>query len=510
MLIKSIILKNFRGYKDEISVEFDNLTAFVGRNDAGKSTILEALEIFFNEGKGIIAIEKSDINKSSSLDGDTETIIGVEFKDLPKEVIIDADNITTLKQEYLLNDDGNLTIIKKYLNAGREKVFIRAQHPSNIECSCLLQMKQTELKAKIKELGLDCDKTKNAVMRKAIWNYYIDTLDLRTKELDANKDETKNIWDKLKAYLPVYSLFQSDRSNSDHDKEVQDPLKEAVKQILKEEEVTRKCQEIANIVTGRLCEVSGETLEKLREMNPELANNLNSQIPSPSDLKWADVFKSVSITGDNDIPINKRGSGVKRLILINFFRAQAERKQNEAQAPGIIYAIEEPETAQHVAHQLLLINALKNLSTLENTQVLITTHSSLILKQLKFENLRLINDSDDNKKITMVEPSELPYPSINEISFTAFDEISEEYHNELYSHIIDENYLGEYLQNKETKDYIRVNKNGLKITERKPLSEYIRHQIHHPENTLNAHYSKEELRQSIIDMREFINQKRQA
>ena len=58
-----------------------------------------------------------------------------------------------------------------------------------------------------------------------------------------------------------------------------------------------------------------------------------------------------TITGDNDIPINKRGSGIRRLILINFFRAEAERRIREMNAPSIIYAIEEPETSQHAEHQ---------------------------------------------------------------------------------------------------------------------------------------------------------------
>ena len=48
MRLKQMKIKNFRGYKDETIVDFDNLTAFIGKNDAGKSTILEALEIFFN------------------------------------------------------------------------------------------------------------------------------------------------------------------------------------------------------------------------------------------------------------------------------------------------------------------------------------------------------------------------------------------------------------------------------------------------------------------------------
>ncbi|TON15480.1 hypothetical protein CGH62_27270, partial [Vibrio parahaemolyticus] len=48
MKITKLTLKNFRGYRD-VSVDFDeNFNVIIGKNDIGKSTILEALEIFFN------------------------------------------------------------------------------------------------------------------------------------------------------------------------------------------------------------------------------------------------------------------------------------------------------------------------------------------------------------------------------------------------------------------------------------------------------------------------------
>lgn len=43
MQIKSVIIENFRGYQTRQTIAFDQLTAFVGKNDVGKSTILEAL-----------------------------------------------------------------------------------------------------------------------------------------------------------------------------------------------------------------------------------------------------------------------------------------------------------------------------------------------------------------------------------------------------------------------------------------------------------------------------------
>ncbi|WP_275532772.1 AAA family ATPase [Lachnoclostridium sp. An131] len=36
------MVKNFRSYKEETVIYFDALTVLVGRNDMGKSTILEA------------------------------------------------------------------------------------------------------------------------------------------------------------------------------------------------------------------------------------------------------------------------------------------------------------------------------------------------------------------------------------------------------------------------------------------------------------------------------------
>ena len=44
----------------------------------------------------------------------------------------------------------------------------------------------------------------------------------------------------------------------------------------------------------------------------------------------------------------KRREWVKRMILLNFFRAEAERKRKIImKKSNIIYAIEEPETSQH-------------------------------------------------------------------------------------------------------------------------------------------------------------------
>jgi predicted ATP-dependent endonuclease of OLD family len=504
MKISQVKIANYRGYKDETTIELNDMTVFVGKNDVGKSTILEALDVFFNEGKGVIKLDKDDINKQGLAQGNSTITIAVVFEDLPTSPVIDSTNPTTLQDEYLLNRQGKLEVVKTYLNAGKEKVMVRAYHPSNPSCADLLLKKQKELQTIIKEQSIACDdEKKSAVMRKAIWSHYSNDLRCSDVEIDVTKEDAKNIWDQLKIYLPLYSLFQSDRKNSDGDSEIQDPMKLAVQEILKDASIQTSLKEVASVVEAKLKEVAVRTREKLNEMNPEIATSLNPVIPSTESLKWADVFKSVSISGDEDIPINKRGSGVKRLVLLNFFRAEAERRRTESNAPDVIYAIEEPETSQHPDHQRKLIDAFIQMSEGQHTQIIMTTHSPAIVKMLRFQNLKLVKEGAI-REVVSVERHDLPYPSLNEVNFLAFNESDDEYHNELYGYIEGEGWMSDFKKDKATRLYMRVCRDGQTKSEQKVLSEYIRHLIHHPENKLNKRFTTEELQQSIIEMRAFI------
>ena len=506
MKISQVKIKNFRGYEKETTINIDDLTVFVGKNDVGKSTLLEALDIFFNDGKGSVKLDKGDINKFSQND-DIE--ISVIFEVTPREIVIDSANATTLEDEYLLNKDKKLEIIKRYPKAGKEKVFIRAYHPSNSNCSDLLLKTQDKLKVIVDNKGIICsDKRINAEMRKAIWGHYQADLNLEEREIDATKEDAKKIWEHLKKYMPLYALFQSDRENKDNDSEIQDPMKLAVQEIIKSEGLKDNFDDIAGKILGRLNQVVSATLEKLKEMNPDVANSLNPVIPDTESLKWADVFKNVSISGDEGIPINKRGSGVKRLILLNFFRAEAERRKNEQDIPSIIYAIEEPETSQHQDHQRKLIDAFIELSKQSNTQIFLTTHSPSIVKMMTFNDLRLVS-REDAVTISNVEKSALPFRSLNEVNFIAFGYYDESYHNELYGFIESKDWLDEYKIGKAKVDYRKQKQDGSYAAPIKIIwTEYIRHQIHHPENTENIRYADEKLKESIDDMRKFIISKK--
>lgn len=506
MKISSIKLKNFRSYKDEVEIKFNDFTALIGKNDAGKSTVLEALDIFFNDAK----IDKDDINIENG--ENTEIIISVCFTDLPNSIVIDENVSTTLQDEYLLNENQELEIIKKYSNAGKPKVFIRAMHPTNENCRELLTKKQKDLQKIIQDNQIDSndiDLRKNSEMRKKIWQYFSDNLEPQIVEIELNKEDAKNIWDKLQKDLPTYFLFKSDRENNDKDSEVQDPLKTAVKEFLENNaEIKSQLNDIARQVDECISQVSARTLAKLRELDESIANTLHPQI-NVEGLKWQDVFKGISIAGDDDIPINKRGSGVKRLILLSFFRAKAEQAVSDN--ANVIYAIEEPETSQHTKNQIILINSLKELS--RNTQILITTHSSVVVKSLQFDNLRIVVDNGTGKSIKNVQQALSTYKlltnSLNEINYLVFDDVSEAYHDELYSELIDKGLWNTFDNSQSKQKYIKENKDKTTKEEQKSLTEIIRHQIHHPENKHNPKYTQEQLKNSIELMRNFLINNRQ-
>lgn len=173
MKIHSLSITNFRGYRSTVVIPFNDLTVFVGKNDVGKSTILEALDIFFNDGKGLIKIEKSDVNIQENRDGNQDTMISVEFDELPEQVVIDTTSTTSLQSEYLLNGDNKLEVIKKFHNGASPKVFIRAEHPMNPSCADLLLKKNAELKTIVKNNSIECEnQTSNVKLREAIWNHF--------------------------------------------------------------------------------------------------------------------------------------------------------------------------------------------------------------------------------------------------------------------------------------------------------------------------------------------------
>lgn len=389
MKLARLRIRNFRCYKAEIAFDFDDMTAFIGRNDVGKSSVMDALDIFLNDSSP----DRNDASKGG--DGKDLTII-CEFTELPENTIIDENFPTSFQAEHLVNAEGRLEIHKTYSgNTATPKctsISAFAIHPTTDGAKDLLQLKNAALKTRAKNLDAnlkDIDQKVNAQLREII-RQKIGDLKLQATLVPLNDENAKSVWEGIKNLMPVFALFKSDRASSDQDPEAQDPLKAAIKEAIKQKEAELKA--ITSHVETEVRLIANKTLEKLKEMDPTLAQQLNPQFTAP---KWDSIFKA-SIIGDEDIPINKRGSGVKRLILLNFFRAKAEQNAKERQDSQVIYAIEEPETSQHPHNQRLLVSALLDLTS--QSQVIITTHTPMLARSLPDTCLRYIHLKEDKTR----------------------------------------------------------------------------------------------------------------
>lgn len=397
MRLVKFCIEGFRSYGDRSCIELDNLTAIIGKNDAGKSTILEAMDTYFN-GTKVAKLDAGDY----TVDGNNEIRLTAYFDDLPSEIIIDAANPITLTDEYLLNNEGHLIVEKVYKGAtpALKEMYIIAEHPSADNLNDLLTLKISALKTRARDLGIDLtgiNQTIKSEIRQRIWES-TPALDLQEQRILVKDEDTKKIGEKLETYMPAYSLFKSDRPSTDQDAEAQDPMQAAIKEAMKAQEETLR--EVAEHVEREVRAIADKTVAKLRMMDIDLASELNPVFKTD----WTKVFK-LSLTSDDTIPLNKRGSGVRRLVLLNFFRVKAEQKRGASQAINTIYAIEEPETSQHPDKQKMLMEAFLSLSEDSHSQVIFTTHTPMLTSLLDEKKIRYVKDrtiinsiNDDDKK----------------------------------------------------------------------------------------------------------------
>lgn len=168
---------------------------------------------------------------------------------------------------------------------------------------------------------------------------------------------------------------------------------------------------IKSKVKEKALEVANATLTKLHDFDSTLAAELRPEFKS--EPKWDSLFK-LTLKNDNNISINKRGSGVRRLVLFSFFRAEVERISETDTKRNIIYAIEEPETAQHPDMQHTVIETLSTMSSSPNTQIILTTHVPQLASFVQLESIRFISTNENGEK-SVTAGSSMQFNMLEEI-----------------------------------------------------------------------------------------------
>ena len=432
MNLVSVTLKNFRGYKNIKIGLSENLHMIVGMNDVGKSTILEALDAFFNESGAQSKITSGDLCAQSRIAGENHISIACEFSlDLDECVIIDATRQVSPKDEMILNANGNLEIRKTWdcsKTTLKPITDIICYLPTFIDKSYLC-MKNIDLKKKLAEIvpTSQANKSVNSEMRKAIYEKLFE--DNPTAQFCEHCVEIKSLFEdkdffpSLEKSLPDFYLFKADRKNTTNDDEVQNPLSIAVKNAMDNEVVKQKLSEIQVIIEEELKQINAATITQMQKFSSRLGRSLIPQI----NTNWTKAINN-DILDQNSIPINKKGSGMRRLLLLSYLMVQAQKTSQQRGKKDIIYAIEEPETSLHPNLQNKFISELTrmsehadyrtgeeipdNIAALQKYKVLITTHLPNNLAYATQNQVIYIGENEDGSPVEIT--GELEYRKIKD------------------------------------------------------------------------------------------------
>jgi len=190
----------------------------------------------------------------------------------------------------------------------------------------------------------------------------------------------------------------------------------------------------------------------------------------------------------------QRSDGFRQFI--SFLLTLSIEKSNDSLSYTILL-LDEPETHLHPTAQLNLKEELLNISSEldSNNIVFYATHSSYLIDKMNLNRAFKVVKSDNvNTTINQIHKTETSY---SEINYEIFDIPTNDYHNELFGFLEEHKKIA---LNEIEKDRDWYNEKSKKY-EKVSIAQYVRHSIHHPENTRNKKFREDTLRKSISILR---------
>ena len=375
MILKKVRISNFRGVNGTVDVNFGYFNTIVGQNDAGKSTVLKAIDAVLNDTKLLL----SDFNSSSQEDNIS---IELYFDCENRNYKLGEEIETTIESEELVNEE-NLLVWKKYWAVSETKLsnpktfIVRKKYSENndfifnTEKQLIAQCKANEIETS-KGNG---EEFNNVEKREKLRTYNQQNgieFSFDYEEIPSSgKTKLKLIGDSIKNNLPSFQYFKADTSLSDTDTSIQKYFKDMAFNLIKDNIDT---DEIETTVRTALESVLSEITNKINEVV-----NADEKVEPKISFDWSKLISTsfVSNSSGNNIPLSSRGDGFRRITMMSYFEYLAESERSNDSQP-LIFGFEEPETFLHPSAQENLVEKLISLSENEY-QVITSTHSPTIV-----------------------------------------------------------------------------------------------------------------------------------
>ncbi|MGO2031726.1 AAA family ATPase [Glutamicibacter sp. BW77] len=402
MRISQVQIRNFRSLVDA-TISFDAVTTFIGPNGVGKSSVLRALDWFFNGGKNSALTEHdcSFGNMSSNIEVRV-TFSGLEQNDrdaLGKYAPNDAETFTAWK---IRRPDGSELLSA---NAKGYPPFAAIRSAGSATDKRRLYQ---ELRATSHELGLPAATSGSAVDQalQAWESSNNDMLEDNPENLQTNffgfngEGVMSGIFDFV---LVTADLRASEESVDGRGSIISRILERGIDRTAADEDIDK-------IVKESLKKQNKVYKEKFADQLKAISTSLNDVVasfspgrtvrvnPAPVELKPPKTTFDVSILdGETITSVDRQGHGFQRTLLIAALQLLA--KSGASDSNGVIcLAVEEPELFQHPIQAQAFARVLRSLAEdpKQNLQVTYATHSPYFVESNKFHQIRRLVRSGDS------------------------------------------------------------------------------------------------------------------
>lgn len=427
MRISAVQVQNFRSIVDSGLIRVEPLQAFAGENNAGKSNLISAIQLFLTAGTG--GVEENDF-----FDKNKPLIITVTFNALTKSE-------RGKLRLYLV--DGKLTIEKRITldidkRSGKIKPSVEYHgyqaKPKDWWLSTDAITEKYGAKPKWKEIAeengiLDYvadseGKVNKASYEKGVLKLIVERDDLEFEEPKIGETQALGFQQVLLDELPVFRLLPAVTDySSEIDRRTTKTtfhllMGDLADRILKFDkrytQIEQNLQDLKTLLnapeTDETREEGKERLTVLDDVETKLRDIIAQLMPSVKGVRVKvdieqvrDLFsRGVSILVDDGklTEVGMKGHGLQRCVVFGLLQALIMNQRGQLiQAPDnasdgasheqtIILAIEEPELYIHPQMQRLIYRVLNEFS--KTDQVIYSTHSPAFVDVAKYDSIAVV------------------------------------------------------------------------------------------------------------------------
>ena len=437
MKLAHLHIKNFRSCRD-ICLEIGNMHALVGANNAGKSSVLRALDFLFNPSTKLLS-EESFWNKDANLEIRVEAIFS-DLTDKECEALhayLYADGTFHMARSARMGTksgvsdsdfeqgEGKIEIGQHYKKPAPEPEWLQE---SNINAANIKEWWTKKDQLVVNGVSFDeflgGSKPPGVDAWKEKAKEFISTHNDKIPMKDAWFDNPKGYANVLKGTLPFFVLVPAVRDVTEESKGTKSsPFGKLLSAILDTitGEKKSKIEGILAEISKQMNRTGGtERVELIAETENQL-NNLLKDFFIGCDLEI--VFETPTLEVLLSTPklyvddgfrnaIENKGHGLQRAVIFTILRRYAEQMTFSAKEKkrSLILAVEEPELYMHPQAQRTIRRAFRNM-TESGDQVFFSTHSSLLVDVAFFDEIVRMECTLENvmaRKLRLAEHGNYP------------------------------------------------------------------------------------------------------